>query len=209
MSERTPFTGTTGKELYPSRLDSPIVQTAEKIVAVVTTLLAVATVIVCIVEGMRFHTEHILMGGLVGLSCLQTLWVGRLYLQDVIQNRWVIYYGLVVTILACATGLLYATSWQKVSSNPFGNCAAQDFYSRESHVCASLPPYLSSTNSCAILGSVDKYAWSFNYLFFNNNISNVSCTDVQNALIQCYGSSQEPLSWTCPNEETSNATIST
>jgi len=80
-------------DLLPGRLQGGSLQTVEKVAGIAILLLAVATAIVCIVEGVTSHGEHVIMGVVIAANAGLFFLIARLYRLDILQDRKVVYFS--------------------------------------------------------------------------------------------------------------------
>jgi len=99
-------------DLLPQRLGGTPMAIAEQLSLFVVTALTLACTIYGIVQGFSSgHHEHIVMGIVCILTFIQFAMILRLYRQDVLQDRKVIYYGGFTQFLIASCGLMYMASW--------------------------------------------------------------------------------------------------
>src|SRR5690348_4716703 len=126
--------------LYSPRLESsPLIQKLEKVMFGVVLAFGTGVVVACIVEGVKEHTEHVFMGILVLLTMIHFVITSRLYVNDYVQDRKVVYFVGLVVVFAGVVALVYATKWTAGSSEPPTTTAVpstcQDYYNARTNVC--------------------------------------------------------------------------
>mmetsp|Transcript_6755 Transcript_6755/g.17393 ORF Transcript_6755/g.17393 Transcript_6755/m.17393 type:complete len:262 (+) Transcript_6755:81-866(+) len=106
-------------DLLPGRIQSEWSVLFERTAGFVIGLVVLAAVIIAVVEGFgNGRPEHVFMA--VVLSLLAVFWtlVTRRYLQDVFQERNIVYFGGFTLLLVATATMMYALHWGKIPLTP-------------------------------------------------------------------------------------------
>lgn len=190
MSGKSEYSPLSGADLLPKRLESGEMQSCERYIAYATMLLAACSAIVCIAFGVKEHIQHVIMGAVIALVGVQFFYICRLYKNDVLQDRKVVYLSAVVTIAVCAAGLIYATSWK--NADPYHGCRAS-YFSAETDSCLKFTTPIQHNRCYVVSGSTIQYSATMLPNSFNATLA--TCDNVQRWITSCTG--QQPK-WDCP-----------
>eukprot|EP00050_Salpingoeca_kvevrii_P009698 m.4292 g.4292 ORF g.4292 m.4292 type:complete len:269 (-) comp2405_c0_seq1:139-945(-) len=215
-SERKPLVSPENA-LYSPRAQSREMQLVEKTVFALLMLLSTATIIYTIIMGIKMHAEHVLMGVSVGLLAIVFVLLCRLYRNDVVQERYVIYLAAFALFAICVSSLVYASKWKEDGgggSSTAGNIRGCDttkgsFFSAKDYVtsgkygggvCVTAPPGFpanATTRTCMSISDMDRPDWTMSSLVpAGSNGTTISCQTARNWVQTCTG---RTATWTCPS----------
>lgn len=99
-------------DLLPGRISGDTSELIEKGLLTAVGLLSVVTIAFGVYKGFATgHHEHVFMAFVTGMCLGQFAWIVRLYLQDVLQDRKLVYYCWITMVMVATTGLTYSTGW--------------------------------------------------------------------------------------------------
>lgn len=81
------------QDLLPGRLQLGSMHTVEKVAGIMIMLFALASAVVCVVEGLTSHGEHVIFGIVILANTGLFFLIARLYRLDVLQDRKVVYFS--------------------------------------------------------------------------------------------------------------------
>ena len=197
-------------DLLPGRLRGGSTETAEKAGLVLVLLLAVGSVILCVVQGLGNYPEHILMGVVVAGYTAHFLLLCRMYRNDVVQDRRYILFSGALLVVLCTTAVLYSTHWViPAKRDYYFGCGGPDHYFHPTNAtdpfahsppgqCLAMRKPVSTIEKCFQLQAAGQGASGalFNGIpLVKNHTIPTSCADARGWIKTCTG--KDPL-FQCP-----------
>eukprot|EP00038_Savillea_parva_P007699 m.171951 g.171951 ORF g.171951 m.171951 type:complete len:282 (-) comp13450_c0_seq1:1689-2534(-) len=106
-----------GYDLLPGRIQSEWSELFERTAAAVILIVVVAATILGVVMGFQNgRSEHIFMAGVLVMVTANWMLITRKYLQDVFQERNIVYFGGLVVLFVATATMLYAVNWGQLDN---------------------------------------------------------------------------------------------
>lgn len=157
--------------LLPSRIDGN--GSLEQICVYCLLALTVSSTIVCIVFGLKYHAEHLIMGIVVALTGIHFFQLLRMYWKDMLQERKIFIFSAVVLLAVNIAALSYCVEFGPNENAQLNGCAGHPASPGGNVAFYSPKPFTSSSSSSCM---------KFNGMYPNNYVcAAVAVTDSHNA----------------------------
>jgi hypothetical protein len=196
MAEKNSLLGSS----YPEGMSTGGLTGIEKLITGAVGLLSVVSAILCVVYGIKYHVEHVVMAGVIVVLLVNFLFIARMYMKDLFETRGILYFATASLLAVSVVGLVYAVKWQALPAPPVTTTttttpapSCQGFYQASSQLCLYIDDLSIIYNNLCVLLTPGGNGYQISPILSNVTIP-LTCPIGDQVLDACYPNPAQPYS---------------